>query len=132
MNPWIIIGFLVMLVVTGLGSCSYGKQLGKQACAAKAGVQLTTTKGVQDQRDVNVEAIGTATAKTAQAAANETRTNTNESIERIRTVMVPGPCRDVDPVIVREHAESQQRINAKIRSGVRPAAAGTAATGTGN
>lgn len=132
MNPWIISGFLVMLIATGLGSCSYGQHLGKQACAAKAGVQGATTKSVQDQRDATVDAIGTATAKTAQAAANETRTNTHESIERIHTVVVPGTCRDVDPVIVHEHAEAQQRINAKIRGGVRPAAAGTTATGTVN
>lgn len=132
MNPWIIVGFLVMLIATSLGSCSHGKSLGKQACAAKAGVLLATTKSVQDQRDATVDSIGTATAKTAQAAANQTRTSTHESIERIRTVVVPGTCRDVDPAIVREHAEAQQRINAKIRSGVRPAAAGTAATGTSN
>jgi hypothetical protein len=132
MNPWIFVGFLVTLIVTGLGSCSYGKRLGTQACAAKSGVQLASTKAAQDTRDAAIEVIATETTQASDAAAHQTKVNTHESIERIRTVVVPGPCRDIDPVIVREHAESRARINAKIGSGLRPAGAGTTAASPGN
>lgn len=132
MNPWLIIGFLVALILTGLGSCSYGKHQGEKSCQAAAGKQLGTTKAAQDARDVAIDAGAGKARADADAAVLDTRINTNESIERIRTVVVSGACRDIDPVIVREHTASQQRINAKIRSGVRPDGAGAAQHATGN
>ncbi len=130
MNPWALLGTLVLLAATGLGSCSYGQHLGQQACAAAAGKAIANTKRAQDSRDAAVDTIGTAARAAADAATTETRSNTHAAIERVRTVVVPGPCRDVDPVIVREHDEAQQRIDAKIRSGVRPAGAGASGRGT--
>ncbi len=130
MNPWTLLGALLLLVATGLGSCSYGKHLGRQACAAAAGKAIAVTKRAQDGRDTAIDTIGIAARAAADAATTETRSNTHAAVERVRTVVVPGPCRDVDPAIVREHDEAQQRIDAKIRSGVRPAGAGAGRRGT--
>lgn len=52
MNPWIIIGFLVALIVTNLGSYHHGRQV---------------EEGIQAQSDLDTERLAAATLKAKQA-----------------------------------------------------------------
>ncbi len=118
----ILIAVVVALVLVG-GGYWWGHAAAATSCAAKAGKGAAKAETAEDLRDANVDAITAAAVTAIHAAQANTQGNAYESAERIRTVVVPGPCRTVDPVIVRELDEATCRINAKIRGGVRPGAA---------
>lgn len=124
MNPYVIVGvvlaWLGTVAVVGFG----GHRMASNACKAEAGVVVSENKGVQDARDGTIDTIGAQTAAGRDAAVNDTRSTTHASAERIRTVVVPGDCRNVDPVVLQELEAGRERINAKIRDGLRQRSAG--------
>lgn len=121
-NPWVILGLLLALAGSVFGGYQWGASSERDACAAAAGGQAAKAEGIEDGRDASVDAIGSATSAAVNAAGNQTREAAHESAERVRTVVVPGPCRVVDPVVVRETRAAVERINAKVRGGLRPGA----------
>lgn len=130
MNPYVIVGVVLLWLGTVAGGGFIGHRMASNACKASAGVVLAENKGAQDARDASIDTIGAQTAAGRDAAAHDTRSATHASAERIRTVVVPGDCRDVDPVVLRETGEGVDRVNAKIRSGLRQRAAGGDPTAT--
>jgi hypothetical protein len=123
-NPYTPLVAALLLVASFIGGCVHGQRGAKDACVAAAGAALAGAKGAQDTRDAAIDTLGAQTAAGRDAAVNDTRSTAHASAERIRTVVVPGDCRDVDPVVLRETGEAIDRVNAKIRSGVRQRAAG--------
>ena len=119
---------LVLVVSLGLfggGMYWWGGSNARNACAAKNGAATAKVERAEDKRDLAVEDIASATAS---AVANELRNNRSdgdESSERIRTIAVPGNCRAVDPVVLRELDSARDHINAALGVSVRPSAAGT-------
>lgn len=101
-----------------------GSSAAKDACAAKAGTAAAKVEKAEDRRDVNIDAIASATAGAVAAAMNDNRATSNDSSEKIRTVVVPGPCRAVDPSILLELRTAADSANAALGIGVRPGAAG--------
>lgn len=125
MNPYFILAGVLALIGAGGGGFLYGRSVEADACEADKGRAVVKVEAAEDTRDENIEAIATTAAIAAAAALNENRGATNESTERIRTVVVPGACRAVDPAILRELHAARDDANAALGVGVRPAAAGT-------
>lgn len=125
MNPYLILGAgLAIGAAAGVGYWR-GHTAATDACVADAAKLAGKVEAAEDKRDTNVEAIATAAATAAAAALNENRGTTHESVERIRTVVVPADCRAVDPDILRELRAARDGANAALGIGVRPGAAGT-------
>lgn len=123
LNPYVLLAALLTLLLTAATGYWLGGRNARNACDADAGRAGVKVESRQDARDLAVDGIGADTdAKTAAAAA-DTMGSTYESAERIRTVYVPAPCRAVPPGVQLETDEAVDRINGKIRSGVRPGAA---------
>lgn len=119
LNPY---AWLIAVVVLALAVCGgywWGHTAAATSCAAKAGAAGARVERAEDRRDANVEAIATATAAAVAATITENRGSTDESTERIRTVVVPGACRRADPVVVRELRAARDDVNAAIRAGLR-------------
>ncbi len=124
MNPYLILGAVLAIGAAGAGGFFYGKSVEADACIADAAKEAGKVESAEDKRDANVEAIATAAATAAAAALNENRGTTHESVERIRTVVVPADCRAVDPDILRELRTARDGANAALGIGVRPAGTG--------
>lgn len=124
MNPYTPLVGLLLLVIAFIGGCVHGKRGAEQACGNAVGIAGAAIKGAQDARDGAIDAIGAQTTAGRDAALNDTRSTAHASAERIRTVVVPGDCRDVDPVVLRETGEGIDRVNTKIRGGLRQRAPG--------
>lgn len=111
---------LAVLLLVG-GGYWWGGNNARNACAAANGKATAKVEKAEDKRDVNIEAIATATADAVAAELNQNRGAANESAEIIRTVVVPGDCRPVDPIIVRELRTAADGVNAtlgiRMRSG---------------
>jgi hypothetical protein len=124
LNPWVwLIAAAVLLASVG-GGYWWGHTAAATSCKAKAGAATTKVEKVEDRRDENIDKIAAATAGAVAAALNENRGSTDESTERIRTVVVPGACRAVDPGILRELRAARDDANAALGIGVRPGASG--------
>jgi len=126
MNPYLILAGVLAFAGACGGSFMYGRSIAADKCEADKGRAVVKVEAAEDTRDENIEAIATAAATAAAAALNQNRGATNESSERIRTVVVPGACRAVDPAILRELQAARDDANAALGVGVRPAEAGTA------
>ena len=124
MNPYLILAGVLAFGGACGGSFMYGRSVAADKCEADKGRAVVKVEAAEDTRDANIEAIATAAATATAAAMNENRGATNESSERIRTVVVPGACRAVDPAILRELREAADDANAALGVGVRPVAAG--------
>jgi hypothetical protein len=124
-NPYFILAGLLALGGALGGGYWWGHGAASDACVADAAKLAGKVESAEDRRDTNVEAIATAAATAAAAALNENRGTTHESVERIRTVVVPADCRAVDPGILRELRAARDGANAALGIGVRPAGAGT-------
>lgn len=125
MNPYLILAGVLAFGAACGGSFLYGKSVEADACDADKLDVVTKVESTEDERDEKIEAIATAVATATAAAMNENRGATNESSERIRTVVVPGACRAVDPAILFELRQARDDANAALGIGVRPDAAGT-------
>src|SRR5690606_24064444 len=112
LSPWFWLIAAVLLLATGSGGYWWGHRTAAASCAAKAGGAAAKVETAEDQRDANVEAIATATASAVAGALATNRGNAEASDSRIRTVVVPGDCRVVVPVIVRELREAADDVNA--------------------
>lgn len=125
LNPWTwLIAAAVLLSAVG-GGYWWGHTAAANSCAAKAGKAGAKVEAAEDRRDANIDAIASATAGAVAAALTQNRSSTDESVERIRTVVVPGACSAVDPAIVRELRDARDGINAALGVGVRLDPAGT-------
>lgn len=124
MNPYFILAGVLAFGAACGGSFLYGKSVEADACEAAKGRAVVKTEAAEDTRDEKIEAIATAAATATAAAMNANRGSTNESSERIRTVVVPGACRAVDPAILFELRAAQAAANASLGVGVRPATPG--------
>lgn len=125
MRVYAILAAVLLFAVTNVGSFFFGKHYGQLGQQAKAGSALAGQVADQNKANTSIDATGASTRASVSGALNENRSSTHAAIERIRTVVVPGPCRDVDPVVLREAGEAVDRVNAKIRGGLRPGTAGT-------
>jgi hypothetical protein len=128
-NPYFILAGVLAIGCSGGGGFLYGRSVEADACDADKLDVVTKVESTEDTRDENIEAIATAAATATAAAMNANRGSTNESTERIRTVVVPGACRAVDPAILFELRQARDDANAALGIGVRPAEAGTAPSG---
>lgn len=124
MNPYFILAGVLAFGAACGGSFLYGKSVEADKCEAAKSRVVTKVESAEDARDENIEAIATAAATATAAAMNANRGSTNESSERIRTIVVPGACRAVDPAILFELRAAADDANAALRAGVRPVAAG--------
>jgi hypothetical protein len=124
-GKWAIVA--VLLVACVGGGYVWGSRAAATKCAARNGSAAAKIETREDKRDANIEAIGQQTRDRVAAAGAETKGAGDASAERIRTVYVDADCRTVPADIVREHDDAVERINAKVRSGMRPGTA--AATG---
>lgn len=124
LNPWTWLAALLVLAAAVGGGYWWGHSSASTACQARAGSAAGKVEASEDRRDENIDAIAAATAGAVAAALNDNRGTTDESTARIRTVVVPGDCRAVDPVIVRELRAAADDANAALRAGLRPDAAG--------
>ena len=132
MNPYAILAALLLWIASAVGSFFWGRHVEGNARDAAAKAAGDKIEAVEDKRDTNVDAIGAAVAAGVAAALNENGSTTHESAERIRTVLVPGTCRDVDPGIVRELAQATDDANTTLRVGLRSAASRAAAADPGD
>ena len=128
-NPWVLLGAVLVLVGASTGAFLYGKEVGRDGLIAEQAEDAERTRERDAERATNTEAIATAAGAAVAVALNQNTGATNESMERIRTVVVPGECRDADPVVVSELRAGQVDINAALRGGLRRIAA---AAGTGD
>lgn len=128
MNPYIILAGVLAFGGACGGSFLYGKSVGADKCEADKGRAVVKAEAAEDTRDDHIEAIATAAATATAAAMNQNRGATNESSERIRTVVVPADCRRVDPVILSELRAARDGANAALGVGVRPDAPGAPAS----
>jgi hypothetical protein len=94
---------------------------------AKTGVALEDAIKAGNKVGAAIDAIGTTTTATTAAAVNDNRGSTDESVARIRTVVVPGPCADVPAPILRELDAARDDANTALRNGLRSRAAAAAA-----
>jgi len=124
LSPWFWLIAAVLLLATGSGGYWWGHRTAASSCAAKADAAAAKVEAAEDARDANVEAVATATAAAVAGALATNRGYADGSEGRIRTVVVPGDCRAVDPVIVRELREAADDVNAALGVRVRPAATG--------
>lgn len=124
-NPYFLLAGVLAVGAACGGSFLYGKSVEADACEAAKAKDAGKVEAAEDTRDENIEAIATAAAAAAAAAMNDNRGTTYESVERIRTVVVPADCRRVDPDILRELRAARDGANAALGVGVRPVAAGT-------
>ena len=124
MNPYLILAGVLAFGSACGGSFLYGKSVAADKCEADKGRAVVKVEAAEDTRDANIEAIATAAATAAAAAMNENRGVTNESSERIRTIVVPGACRAVDPAILYELRQARDDANAALGGSLRPVAAG--------
>ncbi|MFO3704411.1 hypothetical protein ACI6Q5_05365 [Xanthomonas codiaei] len=125
MRVYAILAAVLLFVVTNVGSFFFGKHYGQLDQRAKAGNAFASQVADQNKTNTAIDAAGASARAAVSGALNENRSSTHAAIERIRTVVVPGPCRDVDPVLLREAGEAVDRVNAKIRGSVRPGTTGT-------
>lgn len=123
LNPWTYVAAGAVLLAVAAGSFGAGYMVRGWKCGAGAAKAAAKVEAAEDRRDQNIEAIGTRTRESVHAAEADTRGTADESAARIRTIVMPGPCRDVDPVVLHELDAARDRINAKIGGGVRPGAA---------
>ena len=123
-NPWTYLIAVVVLILAVGGGYRWGSTAAATSCQAKAGTAKAKVEGVEDARDEAIDKIGADTSSASSAALNQNRGDTDESIERIRTVLVPGDCVAVDPGIVRELRAARDDANAALGVGLRPGAAG--------
>ena len=124
MNPYLILAGVLAIIGAFGGGYWRGNVAASDACKAEKLDVVTKVESTEDTRDANIEAIATAAATATAAAMNANRGSTNESSERIRTVVVPGACRAVDPAILRELRQARDDANAALGVGVRPDPAG--------
>jgi hypothetical protein len=122
-NPWAIVAVLLLLGTSSTAGFFFGKDYGRSALLAEQAEAAARQATREAERQVNVEAIGAAAAAAAAVALNENEVNANASVERIRYVEVPGVCRDVDPVSLRELRQGAAAANAALRDGLRSLAA---------
>ena len=118
------LALVLALGLFGGGMYWWGGSNARNACAAANGKANAKIEKAEDKRDLAVEDIATATATAVAQELNRTRSETDESAERIRTVVVPGTCRAVDPFILRELRQARDDTNAALGVSVRPSPAG--------
>lgn len=126
-RPYLRLIGLVALLVYGGGMYWWGGSNARNACAAANGKASAKLERAEDKRDMAVEDIAAATAEAVARELNNSRSDADESAQRIRVVEVPVACRTVDPGIVRELREARDGVNAALGGGVRPASAGAPA-----
>ena len=131
-NPWLILGVVLAFVAGTTGAFFYGKDVGRDDLIAEQAEQAEKTRERDAERATNTEAIATAAGAAVAMALNQNAGVSNESVERIRTVLVPGECRAADPVVVSELRAGQADINAALRGGLRRIAAATGAGDPGD
>lgn len=117
-RPYLRLIGLVALLAYGGGMYWWGGSNARNACAAKAGKASAKIEAREDRRDQAVDAIGAETDKAVNTEQNLNRSRTDESAHRIRTVVVPGNCRAVDPAVVRELQQAADDANATLGSGL--------------
>jgi hypothetical protein len=122
MNPYAILAAALLLGLTAWQSYEFGHRNARNECGANAGAAASATESAEDRRDENIDGIGQSARDRAAAAEADTKEAAYAGAEVIRTVVVPGPCRAVPAAVVQEHAGAVDRINAKVRSGLRPGA----------
>jgi hypothetical protein len=124
-NPYVVLAVVLVGVASLAGSFAAGYVVRGWKEGNAAGAAVVKTEAAEDTRDTNIEAIGTAASTAAATAHANTKGAADASAETIRTVYLPASaCRDVDPVVVREHSTAVDRINAKVRGDLRPGATG--------
>lgn len=118
LNPYSILAALLILLATNAGSYWLGGSNARNACAADNGKAAAKVEKREDRRDQAVDTIGADTRQAVNTEQNLNRSKTDESAHRIRTVVVPGNCRAVDPAVVRELQQAADDANAALRSGL--------------
>lgn len=124
LDPRVWLALLISAVLCVGGGYQWGKHATTNAVAASASKADHKVATVEATRAAKVEAIGVAASTTVAVALNTNQVRTDESTERIRTVLVPADCRDMPAAVMHELSGEADRINAQIRSGLRPGAAG--------
>lgn len=122
-NPWTYLIVVAVMALSIGGGYRLGHTAATTSCAAKAGKAAAKVEAAEDRRDANIDAIGATTATGVAGALNQNRGTTDDSVERIRTIVVPGDCRAVDPGIVRELRAARDDANAALGVGLRPGTA---------
>lgn len=131
-NPYALLAAALLLVGSSAASFLYGKKVGRDGVIAEQARQAEQQRDRDAERQVSVEAIGTAAAAAVAVALNQNAGAASGSVERIRTVVVPAECRDVDPTSLHELRAGTGAANAALRDGLRSLAAGAAAGDPGD
>lgn len=126
-RPYLRLIGLVALIAYGLGAYWVGGRNARNACAAANGKASAKIESIEDKRDLKIEDIAAATAGAVAAELTANRGYSDESAERIRTVVVPSDCRTVDPSILRELREARDDANSALGVRMRPGSADPAA-----
>jgi len=127
---WVVAGALVLAgAASGIGYWA-GQGVERTRCQRDIATAAIAPAQKLAKRDAAIDAIGADTATQRTTGAYAITSRSHEVIERIRTVEVPGDCTAVPGDIVREHAATRAHVNAQIRGGVRPAAAGPGTAGS--
>lgn len=131
-NPYAVLAAVLLLVGSSAASFLYGKSVGRDGLVADQAADVAAQRERDAERQVNVEAIGTAAAAAVAAALNKTAGDANASVERIRTVVVPAECRAVDPASLQELRMGADAANTALRDGLRQLAASPTAGHSGD
>lgn len=122
-NPYFWLSVVVLSLALAGGGYWFGCKTTADHFKAATGTSLEAAIKAGNRKGGAIDAIGSATAQTTAAAVNDNRGSTDESVARIRTIVVPGPCGDVPAPILRELRAARDDANAALGAGLRPGAA---------
>lgn len=131
-NPWAIVAVLVILGATNTATALFFKGVGRDSVLAEQAADAEAQAEAAAQRQRDAETIGTAVASATAAALHQNAGSSNESVERIRTVVVPAECRDVDAASLHELRTATAAANRTLGDGLRSLAPGTGAGDPGH
>lgn len=125
MTPAVWLLAVILLIMSSVASFLYGKGVGESSVFAEQFKQLAENESKNVKLQIDVEDIASSVASTTAVALNKEISTAQSSVRRIREVSTAEPCRNVDPLILRELQTASESANDTLRNGLRSIATRT-------